>query len=139
MKKRWFGIKAKTYSSKVTLEQLEERIVLDASVPATSVDNPDNPENQQVEQQAQQHSDTPDAQNAPTQAAADAATSSDPLGDLYSAESAQVLMSNDLANVESVSTEALRAVVVSSDIKDGADIVAAVNDNVITINYDAAN
>ena len=77
MKKKWFGRKVKSYSSRITLEQLEERIVLDASVPATSVDNPDNPDNTQVEQQAQQ-ANTPDAQNAPTQAAADVATSSDP-------------------------------------------------------------
>lgn len=137
MKKKWFGNKAKSYSSRITLEQLEERIVLDASVPATSVDNPENPDNAQVEQQAQQ-TGGPEAQNAPTQAAADAAAANDPLGQIFNNDAAQVIVSSDMATVESLSPQPLRAVVVSSDINDGADLVSAIKDNVVTIAYDAA-
>ena len=143
MKKKWFGRKAKSYSSRITLEQLEERIVLDASVPATSVDNPDNPDNTQVEQQAQQ-ANTPEAQNAPTQAAADAATSSDPIGDIYNQDLSQVLVTSDLSIVDSINVAAaedspLRALVVSSSI-DGADeLLQAADENVITVMFDGSN
>ena len=137
MKKKWFGNKAKSYSSRITLEQLEERIVLDASVPATSVDNPENPDNAQVEQQAQQ-TGGPEAQNAPTQAAADAAAANDPLGQIFNNDAAQVIVSSDMGTVESLSPQPLRAVVVSSDINDGADLVSAIKDNIVTIGYDAS-
>lgn len=136
MRTKLFKHNIKSYSSRVTLEQLEERIVLDASVPATSLDNPDNAPETQVEQNPG-NSNAPEAQSAPTQAAAEASNSNNPVGQIFNSDVNHVLVSSDLEVVETLAPESVRAIVVSSDIQDRNDLLGAIQDNVITITYDA--
>jgi|GEM_PF-2879622 len=91
------------------LEQLEERIVLDAAVAASTQDTADH-KDQTTQGAEQAAAATPaasaEAAAAPTQAAADAAASgsqSDPLGTIYSQDLSVVLISNAIADVEAVS------------------------------------
>ncbi len=136
MRTKLFKNKIKSYSSRVTLEQLEERIVLDASVPATALDNPENAPETQVEQNPG-NSNAPVAQTAPTEAAAEALNSNNPVSQIFNGDTHNVLVSNDLATVESLAPEPVRAIVVSSDIQDRDDLIGAIQGNVITISYDA--
>ena len=63
----------RSYSPRVTIEQLEERIVLDASVDAITQVNQE-PVTQTNVEQPTGSGDAPEAQNAPTQAAARSAS-----------------------------------------------------------------
>lgn len=128
----------RSYSPRVTIEQLEERIVLDASVDAITQVNQE-PVTQTNVEQPTGSADAPEAQNAPTQAAAQANSANDAFGQVFNNDNGGVFVSNDLASVESVSPEPLRALVISSDIQDRNDLLQAVQGNVITINYDSTN
>jgi len=109
----WFSRrKVRFLSRQFILEQLEERIVLDAAVPADAQGNTDQ-KDQSAQAAEAATAATPEAAAqaaaAPTQAAAQEAAStaqSDPLGKVYNQDLNVVLISNAIADVEAVSKAA---------------------------------
>ena len=140
---KWFKPRVKNYSSRVTLEQLEERIVLDASVTDSSIENPSNTDQISIEHSVADQGAL-ESQNLPTQASAEASSGdSQPLAIVYGQELSQVFLASDLSVVESVSLAPvvetpLRAIVVSTSIQGASHLIEATNPNVIAISYDTS-
>jgi len=147
----WARRKWKHLSRRFILEQLEERIVLDAAVPASTQDDMSHKDQATGSEAAK--TATPEhaaeAAAAPTQAAAEAAASagqSDPLGKVYGQDLSHVLITNALGDIQASSDSAavgesggVKVLVVSSEVQGATDLTAAALPGVVTILYDGVD
>ncbi|MFC1835598.1 DUF4347 domain-containing protein, partial [Thermodesulfobacteriota bacterium] len=126
---------------KMFLQQLEERIVLDASVaPSTDEDGAgDQGLEQNPDAQANAGGDSGDTQGA---AASDVAPPPTPdnIDQVFNDEPGQVLISNALGDIQAASPggegDDVRVLAISSSISGAEDLAAAAQDGVISIIYD---
>jgi hypothetical protein len=139
-----FGFGNRVISRRVLmLEQLEERIVLDAAVDQSAQENND-------QDQSQTPQDTGGDQTSPAEASGNpesqADQASDPLGVVFNQDLNAVIISNALDDVQgdaktqdSSESSDVRVLLVSSAIEGASDLEAATQGGVVTILYDGAN
>ncbi len=140
--------KARQRSRKITLERLEDRIVLDAAI-AAAIDDQQQTSQTTADVSADAGATTVeqsvDVQSAPTEAASLATdTASDPLSQIYTQDLSQVLVTNatDVINtgtdpgVTTAASEAVHVLVVSSTVQDADQLVSAKGSGVLTVSYD---
>ncbi|MBI4861356.1 MAG: DUF4347 domain-containing protein, partial [Candidatus Riflebacteria bacterium] len=130
------------------LEQLEDRIVLDATTDGASQDNPDNPDSP-VHHLAPvltgDHAVDPAQLGGAAPQANPAAGQADPVATIFHQDASQVLVP-DRAEVvpdpagqtEATSAAGPKVLLISSDLANAADLAAAAQHDVITLKYDGA-
>jgi len=122
------------------LERLEDRIVLDASLGAVDADH--QADDDGADQIA--HHDAPDAPGGSSAAAMDGAVahsgSADPAGDLFGQSLDEVLITSNIHEVVLTvpAPGGAHVLLISSDVENAADLVAAAQDGVIVLTYDHA-
>ena len=140
--------KARQRSRKITLEKLEDRIVLDAAI-AAAIDDQQQTSQTTADVSADAGATTVeqsvDVQSAPTEAASLATdTASDPLSQIYTQDLSQVLVTNatDVINtgtdpgVTTAASDGVHVLVVSSTVQDADQLLSAKGNGVITVSYD---
>ncbi len=137
----WFRKRPKFYPRRITLEQLEERIVLDAAAAAQ-------PDVNQVEAGPEaSHEPAPEASPAGSASADQPGGTQDdsPDAQVLGSDPAEVVVSHaDAQSVASAGQDAddtshdVRVLLISSEVSGADQLAAAAGENVITILYDAS-
>jgi hypothetical protein len=138
----------KYYGRKFILEQLEDRIVLDAAGGNLAQDNPDNPDHKddQIQDQGQNQVESVGDVGPNTPAESTAPDPNDPVMNIFDQNLSEVLITNVVDDIEQLSEgstvesqDGFQVVLISSGVEDAQGLAAAAKDGVITIIYDADN
>jgi len=136
-----FWRRPKIYGCRITLEQLEDRIVLDAAGGVSQVDDhhdtaqQSNPDTQQAASQGntQTAAPPPGGETAPTQTAAAQPQYTDPITQVFHQDLNVVLVSNDLHEIKGISDAAVQGtkVIVYDAQNDNLNTISAMLDQLV--------